>query len=74
MVRILGFHCCDLGSIPGWGTEIPQAKWPKNTKILFDSLSSFFFFFWLCQVLGHVRSSSLIRDGTQAPCNGSVES
>ena len=45
MVRILGFHCCDLGSIPGWGTEIPQAKWPKNTKILFDSLSSFFFFF-----------------------------
>ena len=25
MVRILGFHCHGLGSIPGQGTEIPQA-------------------------------------------------
>ena len=25
VVRILGFHCCGLGSIPGRGTEIPQA-------------------------------------------------
>ena len=27
MVRILGFHCRGLGSIPGWGIEIPQAMW-----------------------------------------------
>ena len=25
MVRILGFHCWGPGSVPGWGTEIPQA-------------------------------------------------
>ena len=25
MVRILSFHCGGLDSIPGWGTEIPQA-------------------------------------------------
>ena len=25
MVRIQRFHCCVLGSIPGQGTEIPQA-------------------------------------------------
>ena len=25
MVRILSFHCCDLGSVPGQGTKIPQA-------------------------------------------------
>ena len=25
MVRIPGFHCCGLGSVPGWGTEILQA-------------------------------------------------
>ena len=25
VVRILGFHCCGLGSTPGGGTEIPQA-------------------------------------------------
>ena len=31
MVRILGFHCGGLGSIPGQGTEIPQAtEQPKN--------------------------------------------
>jgi len=24
VVRILGFYCYDLGSIPGWGIEIPQ--------------------------------------------------
>ena len=23
VVRILGFHCCGLGSVPGRGTEIP---------------------------------------------------
>ena len=25
VVRIQGFHCCGLGSIPGQGTEILQA-------------------------------------------------
>ena len=25
VVRIPDFHCCGPGSIPGWGTEIPQA-------------------------------------------------
>ena len=25
LVRIWSFHCCGLGSIPGWGTKIPQA-------------------------------------------------
>ena len=25
VVRIPGFHCCVLHSIPGWGPEIPQA-------------------------------------------------
>ena len=25
MIRILGFHCCGLGSVPGQGTEILQA-------------------------------------------------
>ena len=34
MVRIPGFHCRGLGSIPGWGTEIPLASQcgPKKTK------------------------------------------
>ena len=27
MVRIPGFHCCGLGSVPGWGTEMLQAAW-----------------------------------------------
>ena len=27
VVRILGFHCHGLGSIPSQGTEIPQAAW-----------------------------------------------
>ena len=26
VVRILGFHCGAPGSIPGWGTQIPQAE------------------------------------------------
>ena len=30
MVRIWHFHCCGLGSIPGQGTEIPQAIRPKR--------------------------------------------
>ena len=32
MVRILGFHCCGPGSIPGWGTEIPQASGEAKKK------------------------------------------
>ena len=27
MVRALCFHCQGLGSIPVWGTKIPQAVW-----------------------------------------------
>ena len=30
VVRILGFHCCGPGSIPGCRTEIPQAKKNRN--------------------------------------------
>ena len=30
VVRIWHFHCCGLGSIPGQGTEIPQAIRPKR--------------------------------------------
>ena len=32
VVRTQHFHCCDLGSIPGWGTKVPQAVWPKKKK------------------------------------------
>ena len=32
VVRILGFHCHGLGSIPGQGTEIPQATWCGQKK------------------------------------------
>ena len=32
MVRIPGFHCCGLDSVPGWGTEIPQAMWCGQKK------------------------------------------
>lgn len=37
MVRTPGFHCSGSESIPGWGTEIPQAvqdvaKKKKGTK------------------------------------------
>ena len=28
VVRTRRFHCHGLGSIPGWGTKIPQAGWP----------------------------------------------
>ena len=33
VVRILGFHCCNLGSVPGWGSEIPQAMQCGKNKI-----------------------------------------
>ena len=34
MVRILGFHCCGPGSVPGQGTEIPPAalRGPQTNK------------------------------------------
>ena len=32
MVRILSFHCCDLGSVPGQGTKIPQAMPKEKNK------------------------------------------
>lgn len=32
VVRILGSHCYGLGSVPGQGTEIPQAAQPTPTK------------------------------------------
>ena len=32
VVRIPGFHCHDQGSIPSWGTEIPQAMWCGQRK------------------------------------------
>ena len=32
LVRILGFHYCGLGVIPGGGTEISQAAWYGQKK------------------------------------------
>ena len=32
LVSISGFHCHGLGSIPGRGTEIPQAEWLGKKK------------------------------------------
>ena len=32
LVRILGFHYCGLGLIPGCGTEILQAAWHGQKK------------------------------------------
>ena len=32
MVRILGFCCPGLGSVPGWGAEILQAALPGREK------------------------------------------
>ena len=33
MVKILGFYCHGLGTVPGRGTEIPQATQPKKEKL-----------------------------------------
>ena len=41
VVRILGFHCCGQGSIPGWGTKIPQAMWSGQKKISFGCYTLF---------------------------------
>ena len=32
MVSISGFHCCDLGSVPGQGTEVSQATQQNQKK------------------------------------------
>ena len=32
VVRMLGFHCLGLSSIPGWGTEIPKARGSQKKK------------------------------------------
>ena len=32
VVKTLTFTDMDLGSIPGWRTKIPQAKWPAKNK------------------------------------------
>ena len=37
VVRILGFHCRGPGSIPGWGTEIPQTVQCGQKKDIFQS-------------------------------------
>ena len=34
VVRIRHFHCCGPGSIPGQGTEILQATWHGQKKIV----------------------------------------
>ena len=31
VVRIPGFHCHGLSSVPGWGSEIPQTAWDAVT-------------------------------------------
>ena len=50
VVRILGFHCCGLGSIPSWETEIPQAmqlgqkkKKNENKKTYTNILKTFLY-------------------------------
>ena len=32
VVRTRCFHCCDSGSIPGWGIKIPQTMWQGQKK------------------------------------------
>ena len=32
MVKTLPFHCRGMGSIPGWGTEIPHTMWYDKKK------------------------------------------
>ena len=34
VVRTLCFHCCNLGSVPGLGIEIPHqaATWPEQKQ------------------------------------------
>ena len=71
VVRILGFHCCGPGSIPGWETEIPQAvqrgqKKKKNSVINPTGLWCMINLIcgWICfaNILLRVFASILIRD------------
>ena len=32
VIRSPGFHRHGLGSVPGWGTDIPQATWHSQKK------------------------------------------
>ena len=43
MVRILGFHCCNLGSVPGCGTEILKVKKKQGNTTKITCCVSFFF-------------------------------
>ena len=54
MVRIPGCRCYGLGSIPGWGTETPQAarhgpKKKENNKVLLYSTENYI----QCSVINH---------------------
>ena len=49
-VRTWHFHCCGQGSIPGWGTKIPQAAWQGQQKKVAESRHS-------CPVL-HLRENA----------------
>ena len=48
LVRILGFHCGGLGSIPGWGTEISQGTWFGGERQNFFSVVKYT---WASQVV-----------------------
>ena len=37
MVRTGHFHCHGLGSIPDWGTKIPQAAWHRQREEKIDN-------------------------------------
>lgn len=40
MVRVLGFHCCGMGSVPGQETEIPtssEVQKKKKKKVQFST-------------------------------------
>ena len=67
MVRIPGFHCHGPGSIPGRGTEIPQAVQcgqKKSTKI------DFLLTVHICQrlAIGLFQDAATIRNVTSC-CN-----
>ena len=34
VLRTRCFHCRGLGSIPGWGTRIPQAMWQGQKEFV----------------------------------------
>ena len=38
MVRIQRFHCRGLGSVPGWGTKIPQGSAKKKVAFSWQYL------------------------------------